>query len=62
MDREDSCESFDLLLQSLHQVLLHEETPLFLEQGTVALVLVALFYCRATFRFRKAIARTVDDP
>jgi site-specific DNA-adenine methylase len=33
MEREQSCESFDLLLQTLHQVLLHEETPLSLELG-----------------------------
>jgi len=33
MEREQSCESFDLLLQTLHQVLLHEQTPLSLELG-----------------------------
>jgi hypothetical protein len=33
MEREESCESFDLLLQTLHQVLLHEQTPLSLELG-----------------------------
>ena len=33
MEREQSCESFDLLLQTLHQVLLHEHTPLSLELG-----------------------------
>ena len=33
MEREHSCESFDLLLQTLHQVLLHEQSPLSLELG-----------------------------
>ena len=33
MEREQSCESFDLLLQTLHQVLLYEQTPLSLELG-----------------------------
>ena len=33
MEREQSCESFDLLLRTLHQVLLHEQAPLSLELG-----------------------------
>jgi hypothetical protein len=33
MEREHICESFDLLLQTLHQMLLHEQTPLSLELG-----------------------------
>lgn len=33
MEREQSCESFDLLLRTLHQVLLLEQSPLSLELG-----------------------------
>jgi hypothetical protein len=56
MDREHSCESFDLLLQTMHEVLYQHASPLSLELGVVDSQVVQAF--RTTDKY---IARSIKN-